>query len=286
MVTVVQERGYVVVSDCPGTAKKVSIHKLKENGKISSKDKEVMIGVEKKRLMPSKLGIESNDYLIRMFPTTMDLSFTVKIEEDLDTIANGEVEWLVPMNKFYDGFKLDHENAKKAVGIEGKKETKRLFGLCPDSEKKIIGTVTKYGPAIQIGGGSSAKFISIPKDKTLDDITPEEVMELVKLPKHIGKDIYLYYGKNGLYLKNQKGNTSQVEPGCYDISLADAESALKETESFKSESHRIGEYELLKGKYGPYIKFKGKNYAIPSNLRSKFPNLSEEHCRTIIANKR
>ena len=161
-----------------------------------------------------------------------------------------------------------------------------MFGMCPQTEKKIIGTVTKYGPAIQVGGGSTARFIALPKDKNLDNITPEEVMKLVELPKHLGKNINLLYGKNGLYLKNDKGITESLEPGNYDITLEEAESLLNEKVSNVAEVHKIGDYELKKGKYGPYIVYQGKNYAIPYHLRSKYPNLTVEHCKTIIENKK
>ncbi|WP_322797965.1 type I DNA topoisomerase [Thermoflexus sp.] len=57
-----------------------------------------------KRLVPTPLGITVTDLLIQHFPDIMDVNFTARMEEDLDRIAAGEVDWVEVLRQFYGPF--------------------------------------------------------------------------------------------------------------------------------------------------------------------------------------
>lgn len=57
---------------------------------------------ERKRLVPAELGIVVCDFLSEVYPKVVDLGFTAEMEEELDKIAEGEMEWEPVVRVFFD----------------------------------------------------------------------------------------------------------------------------------------------------------------------------------------
>jgi len=77
---------------------------------------------EKKRLSPTLLGCSVNDLLIEGFPEIMDVQFTAEMEEKLDSVEEGTVNWVDLLQGFYSGFskRLDEaEETLKNLKVEG-----------------------------------------------------------------------------------------------------------------------------------------------------------------------
>jgi len=74
---------------------------------------------EKGYLTPTELGTKVSDLLVEYFPQIMDISFTAKMEGELDMVEDGEADWVTVLNEFYAPFKekLDYaqQNIKKEV---------------------------------------------------------------------------------------------------------------------------------------------------------------------------
>src|SRR3989304_5192558 len=66
-------------------------------------DREYVIK-EKNRLKPTLLGCAITDLLIEGFPEVMDVQFTAEMEEKLDEVEEGSVNWVELLNDFYKGF--------------------------------------------------------------------------------------------------------------------------------------------------------------------------------------
>ncbi len=66
---------------------------------------------ERNRLTPTPLGITVTDLLTEHFTSVMDLDFTAKMEEELDSVAQGDLDWVPMLRDFYDPF---HEAVSKA----------------------------------------------------------------------------------------------------------------------------------------------------------------------------
>ena len=62
---------------------------------------------ENKRFVPTELGKKVSDMLVQNLPDIFNVTFTAKMEEDLDRIAQGEVERDKVLNNFYDKFRAD-----------------------------------------------------------------------------------------------------------------------------------------------------------------------------------
>ena len=63
-------------------------------------------------LHPTELGFKVSDLLVEYFTEVMDVKFTANMEEELDEIEEGNLEWVKVINDFYGPFKgrLDYAN--------------------------------------------------------------------------------------------------------------------------------------------------------------------------------
>jgi len=63
-------------------------------------------------LQPTELGFKVCDLLVEYFTEVMDVGFTARMEEELDEIEEGKLEWHQVLSDFYGPFKgrLDHAN--------------------------------------------------------------------------------------------------------------------------------------------------------------------------------
>lgn len=68
---------------------------------------------EDKRFYPTELGIIVNDLLVEKFPELIDISFTAKMESELDAIENKKLKWLKVVKDFYKPFSKDLAEALK-----------------------------------------------------------------------------------------------------------------------------------------------------------------------------
>ena len=92
---------------------------------------------------------------------------------------------------------LNEEIARKLISLP------RNLGEHPDTGKKIIANVGRFGPYVNHNG----KFKSIPKDQDLFEITLEKALDLLKPIRKIGTDpdnkesIDIYKGRFGFYIQ-------------------------------------------------------------------------------------
>ena len=80
------------------------------------------INKEKNRLIPTLLGCSVNDLLIEGFPEIMDIQFTADMEDKLDSVEDGNENWVNLLSNFYTGFskRLDvAEETLKSIKREG-----------------------------------------------------------------------------------------------------------------------------------------------------------------------
>jgi DNA topoisomerase-1 len=82
----------------------------------------------KKRFTPTELGMTVNKLLVANLPDIMDVKFTARLEEDLDKIAQGDLERDVLLRDFYARFSKD---LKAFAGYEAKKIAQETGLVCP-----------------------------------------------------------------------------------------------------------------------------------------------------------
>ncbi|MCM3667736.1 type I DNA topoisomerase [Mesobacillus maritimus] len=70
------------------------------------------VALDNKRFVPTELGEIVHELMSEFFPGILDVEFTAKMEEDLDNIEEGKVEWLKIIDEFYQDFEQDLKKAE------------------------------------------------------------------------------------------------------------------------------------------------------------------------------
>lgn len=268
------DRGYVIKGDKPATERKYQ-EILLRNGAITSQVKTEMTGAEKKKLFPENIGISVTDYLKKSFPDIVDYGFTAKVEEEFDKISEGKIAWNKMIGNFYTGF---HDEIGKSLTEKVEKNDK-VLGTDPVTGKPVTVRLARYGAVVQLGDNTDPdkKFAGLEKGMLIENITLEEALRLLSLPRTVGKygngDITVAIGPRGPYVKyvSVEGKTKYVsipkEYSPYSISEKEALSLI-EADIAAAPAGPLAEWkdegiQVLIGRFGPYIKSKDGNFKIP-----------------------
>src|SRR5215467_9154798 len=100
------------------------------------------------RFQPTELGMVVTDLLLESFDDIFDVRYTARMEEELDEIEDGKVEWRAAMAEFYDKFDKDIKHAEEHMT-----DIKRM-------EKPTDLTCEKCGKPLVIKWGKHGSFIA------------------------------------------------------------------------------------------------------------------------------
>ena len=89
-------------------------------------------------LKPTELGVTVNEQLVKHFPIIMDVEFTAKMEDSLDGILDGSVDWVSMLHDFYDPFEKTLKEAETNME-KIKKEilTEEICPKCGSSKSRV-----------------------------------------------------------------------------------------------------------------------------------------------------
>ena len=285
-ITTIQKREYILKESRDGR-ERISKELLLKNNQINQSDKTEITGTEKNKLFPTNTAMIVNDFLVGQFPNIIDYSFTANIEKELDEIAGGNIQWDQMINGFYSNFHPDVENtstiSKSDIGAL------RLLGTDPESGKNIYARLARFGPCVQLGeleDEEKPRFSSLRKDQLIETITLEDALELFKMPRAVGEyegiPIEANIGRYGPYVRH--GNKFYGLEETDDPLTVTEDRAIELIEiKRKEDASRIiktfdenEEFQILKGKWGPYLKAGKKNVKLP---KDKIPqDLTYEEC--------
>ena len=290
-ISTIQQREYVVKEDHPGTVHQVTVLTLKE-GAVTSQTCEETSGSEKAKLSPTDIGTVVNDFLSEFFPRIMDYNFTANVEKEFDNVAEGEKEWTGFIREFYSEFEPQVEETMNSRTDHRVGE--RLLGTEPATGKPVFVKIGRFGPVVQIGAADESekpRFAQMKKGQSMENITLDEALELFKLPRTVGEyegqPVTIGAGRFGPYVQHDKKFIS-IPKGQDPMTVTLEEAIILINEKRQAEANRhiktLGEGEemiqILNGRFGPYIAYKGKNYKIPKTTEPK--TLDALHCLMLI----
>ena len=156
--------------------------------------------LEKKKFVPTELGMSVTNLLKENLPKIMDIKFTALMEEDLDKIAKGEMERDTLLREFYESFQNDLDAFKEKKG----KVTEPTDIKCPECKKNILAIrFGKTGEFLGCLGFPECKFTSnfTRTDKGKIEMVETKKAELLEetCPK-CGKPLRKVQGKFGEFL--------------------------------------------------------------------------------------
>ena len=212
-ISTIHHREYVQKGDKKGTERSYTVDTLKGK-QVTQKTRKEMVGSDKGKLLPTDVGIVVNDFLMQYFPGIMDYNFTAKVEQDFDKIAEGKEKWNDMMEHFYKDFEPTVENTLNAR--QERRVGERELGSDPKSGRPVFVKIGRFGPVVQIGtadDNTKPLFAQIPKDKSMENITLEEALELFKLPREVGEfegtTVTIGAGRFGPYILHNGKYTSR-----------------------------------------------------------------------------
>ncbi len=104
-----------------------------------------------RRLQPTELGILVNDLLVEHFGDVMDYDFTASLEEELDEVEEGHVDWKKVVGDFYRPFERDLKLAEAKIG-EADRTVVEIGEPCPQCARPLVRKHGRFGEFIACSG--------------------------------------------------------------------------------------------------------------------------------------
>lgn len=254
--------------------------------------------MDKRRFTPEDRGRIVSAFLEKFFTQYVDYDFTANLEEELDAIAAGHVQWKEALRQFWIDFKakiddtkgltitevIDHLNEELGSHFFPKREDgkdPRTCDACDDGQLSI--KLGKFGAFIGCSNYPDCRFTRPLVVKEEDGGDSEEAKEMAKLanePKELGIDpdtgrtVTLRKGPYGPYVQIDPAPETKDKPKRQGIpkgtQLADVDlnAALK----LLALPREVGKHpetgEMIEagiGRFGPFLKHQGKFTSLPKD---------------------
>lgn len=124
---------------------------------LSTIQKRAYTSKENKKFVPTELGKRVSEMLVKNLPDIVNVSFTAKMEEDLDNIAQGEVDRDALLTQFYEKFQ------KELTAFGGNTEDKKAIETdlkCPTCKSPLVIRFSRAGEFIGCSTYPTCKFTS------------------------------------------------------------------------------------------------------------------------------
>ncbi|GIV45382.1 MAG: DNA topoisomerase 1 [Ignavibacterium sp.] len=293
-ISTIQKRGYVHKEERDGKEREYRVITLAQNGKLKKEIKTEITGADKGKLFPTDIAMVVTDFLMKHFPQIMDYQFTAKVEEELDEIALGKLKYEEMLKEFYFPF---HDKVIHTTETGERVSGERILGNDPENGWIVSVRIARFGPVAQKTDPNNpeAKPVYAPlrKDQKIETITLEEALELFKLPRVVGeyegKEVIAGIGRFGPYIKHDNKYVSikkQFDP--HTITLDEAIQVIdakrvSDSEKFIKVFDEDPTYQILNGRWGPYLKAGKKNIKLPKDRDPS--SFTFEECVELANNK-
>ena len=262
------------------------------------------VRVEKLRFIPEDRGRIVTVFLENFFKKYVEYDFTAQLEEYLDNVSAGEMEWKKLLGGFWVKF-IKNIDAVKTLQISeviDKIDEVLSFHLfppredgsdprvCPECGKgRLSIKLGKFGAFIGCSNYPECKYT-----KPLVDTSDEEAAATPQVKpgeeKVIGEmngmNIYLKKGPYGFYLQLGEDATATTEKpkrSALPKNIAPEELTLEQATRLLSLPFDLGEgIQVNVGKFGPYIKQGGKSKSLTG--ADNIFNITLERAQQILAN--
>ena len=313
------------------------------------------VRLDKKRLIPEDKGRVVTAFLESFFRRYVEYDFTANLEEQLDRISNGEINWKELLREFWKEFTAALEEIKDlrvtnvldalndilaphifpapenggdaracpscsdgqlslklgkfgsfigcsnypdckytrpmTPGAEGPESIPAegvLLGVDPETGEKVTRRAGRFGPYLQLGEaveGEKPRRASIPRGRKPEEITLEEALKLLSLPREVGlhpetgKPIIANFGRFGPFILHD-GTYANLESAedVFTVGINRAVDILaeKKAKGFSRPKPGAlkdlgphpdggGNVQIMSGRYGPYVKFGKVNATLPKD---------------------
>ncbi len=233
-------------------------------------DREYVL-LDKKRFTPTDVGRVVNKFLTEHFTKYVDYDFTANLENALDSVAEGEREWVPLMDEFWRDF--NHQiHIKADVERPG---NELIDEACPKCGKPLQKQLSRYGSFIGCTGYNDTpkcdykRSIDGAASAGTDPVT-------IGVEPESGKEIYMMNGPYGPYLqlglpaegdkKKPKRVSIPKEIPLSDVNLETANMLLSLPRDLGLHPETNKKIVANIGRFGPYINHDAKFKSIPKSM--------------------
>jgi DNA topoisomerase-1 len=103
------------------------------------------------RFIPTELGMVVTDLLLESFDDIFDVKYTARMEEELDEIEEGKIDWRKAMSEFYDRFDKDLKHAEEQM-TDIKRMEKPTDLICEKCGRPLVVKWGKHGSFLACTG--------------------------------------------------------------------------------------------------------------------------------------
>ncbi len=138
-------------------------------------------------LRPTELGTAVNDLVVEHFPDVFEVGFTARMEEELDRIASGELNWVDVVRDFYEPFSVDLARAEaemKEVDLD-----RPIGELCPESGHPLVLKFGRFGRFVACSNFPECRYTRSYSEK-IGVVCPQDGGELVARRTRKGRRFY------------------------------------------------------------------------------------------------
>ena len=278
-ISTIQKRGYIVKEERMGNERDYRVLILNGHKNIIKEKRTEITGAEKGKLYPADIAMLVNDFLLENFPRIMDYKFTAHVEDELDEVANGAIDWHEMLREFYYPFK---KRVDETIETSERVYGERILGTDPKTGKQISVRMARFGAVAQLtdlnNPDEKPEYAGLRNTQKLENITLEEALELFKLPRDVGEFeghvVVAAIGRFGPYVRHDGKFYSLgklYDPHTIDIDTSIQviqDKRIKDAEKLIKSFEQDPEIQVLNGRWGPYIKAGKKNVRIPKGVEA------------------
>lgn len=216
------------------------------------------VEIQNRRFFVKKIGHIVTERLLESFDDIMDYEFTANLENNLDRVAKGEVDWRNILDDFYASFKNDLATASNEdAGMRGNKPTSTNI-VCPCGEKNMVIRNSSNGVFLGCSGyqnigddkcKETLNLISGDEAVSVDDA--EEAENLLIKKRCLKCDTSM---DNYLIDENRKLHVCGKNPDCDGYFVEEGQFKIRGYDGPTLECHKCGsEMQLKTGRFGKYF---------------------------------
>lgn len=230
-------------------------------------DREYVV-LDKKRFTPTDVGRVVNKFLTEHFTQYVDYDFTANLENALDSVADGEREWIPLMAEFWQGFN-QQLLSKANVDRPG---NELIDEACPKCGQPLQKQLSRFGTFIGCTGYNNEPKCDYKRSLNGAAAAGSDPV-MIGTDKETGKEIMLMNGPYGPYLqlglaiegdkKKPKRVSVPKEIPLTDMSLKTAMMVLSLPRDLGL--HPVTHKKVVAniGRFGPYVNHDAKFKSIP-----------------------
>lgn len=259
------------------------------------------VTVQNKKFIPEERGRWVTAFLISFFNRYVEYDFTAKLEDDLDEVSHGKIEWHELLNDFWKPFSDTVKEVSKCKyedvisKIEPLLES-HLFKYNKDNQNpkqcpqcktgELSLRIGKYGPYMSCSKYPECQYthkLGVTSDEEISDESDTFTPKILGKDKTSSKDIHLKKGPYGIYLqlgedddksKKRISVPKDIDPNDVDLKFATTMLSFPKTIGKNPENNKPITAAI--GKYGPYLSCNGKNAHVPGGITKLFSLTADE----------